>query len=313
MEKMEGLGKMIKIHADTLWHRAERWYTPGRVGELGEWRFLPTLPGESRPSLISCESHQSHRNWLTQSGWLTAIGIYFLISLKDRCPKSSCQQGLLPLKALDKYSSLPLPGGSWQRWCSFPCSCVTPTSVPSLHALWPCVFVPFPLLRWTPVIEFRTHLIQHDIFLTNSLGKTLFPSKATSWVSGCSFLEADTIHITTLMLCLIRGSVYSAAAECSAASTPRRSIEPPLWNSVTHDSNALVHFINYWEKCDNIIMIWIFTSLLIVFTSYILNFHTLYTNLNFSHHPAWTFSFWTSLYNMRTFPWNLLCLIITEP
>ena len=154
MENKEGLGKMIKIHADTLWHRAERWYTPGRAGELGE-RFLPTLPGESRPSLPSCESHQSHRNWLTQNGWLTAIGIYFLISLKDRCPKSICQQGLLPLKALYKYSSLPLPGGSWQHWCSFPCSCVTPTSVPYLHALWSCVFVPFPLLQWTPVIEFQ--------------------------------------------------------------------------------------------------------------------------------------------------------------
>ena len=150
--------------------------------------------------------------------------------------------------------------------------------------------------------EFRTHLIQHDIFLTNSLGKTLFPSKVTFWVSEYSFLGADITHITTLMLCLIQGSVYSPAAECSAASKPSRSPVLTLWNNVTHGNNALVYSINYWEKCDNIIMIWMFTSLLIVFTSYILNFHNLYTNLNFSHHPAWTFSFWTSLYNMQTFP-----------
>ena len=148
MENKEGLGKMIKIHADTLWHRAERWYTPGRAGELGE-RFLPTLPGESRPSLTSCESHQSHRNWLTQSGWLTAIGIYFLISLKDRCPKSSCQQGLLPLKALDKYSSLPLPGGSWQR--------DVPSSVPASLQLLSHIYMPFDLVSLCLFLFFHGH------------------------------------------------------------------------------------------------------------------------------------------------------------
>lgn len=127
------IGKMVKICAEyTLTQSGEvtRPWASGRVKDL------PTLPGASRPSLPSCKSHQSHRDWPTESGRLRATGLYFLISLKDRCPKSSRQQGLLPLKALDKYSSLPLPGGSWKRWCSFPCSCITPTSIPSLHALF---------------------------------------------------------------------------------------------------------------------------------------------------------------------------------
>ena len=109
---MEGLGKMVKIRAEyalTLSGEVTRPWASGRVKDL------PTLPGVNRPSLPFRESHQSHRDWPTESRRLRATGLYFLISLKDRCPKSSRQQGLLPLKALDKYSSLPLPGGSWKR------------------------------------------------------------------------------------------------------------------------------------------------------------------------------------------------------
>ena len=153
---------------------------------MAEWKVLPTLPSESR--LPHCPPVRVARLIIivNTSGWLIAIGIYFLISLKDSCPKSSCQQGLLPLKALEKYSSLPLPGGSWQGWCSFPCSCIVPTSVQSLRALWPCVFGPFPLLRWTAVIEFRTHLIQHDIFLIH-LERPYFQVRSHSVFLGTHF------------------------------------------------------------------------------------------------------------------------------
>ena len=58
------------------------------------------------------------------------------------------------------------------------------------------------LLRRTPASAFRAHLIQHDLILTNSFGKILFPIKVTLCILRQTFFEG-------------RGSLWSLLESCS--------------------------------------------------------------------------------------------------
>ena len=116
-----------------------------------------------------------------QAGVLEWGAIAFSVGHNDRCSKSSCQQRPLPLKTLDKHSSLLLPGGSWHLGHSSPCAAsLQPQSIFTCPLpLCLCVSVLFSLPIKTPVIGLRAYLIQHDFMLADSFG-----NKIILWFSG---------------------------------------------------------------------------------------------------------------------------------
>ena len=140
--------------------------------------------------------------------WLFTTGICSLAGLEERCPKSSCLQGLLLLKIRDKHFSVTFPGfcSLCHPWHSFPGPIDTTLQpVPSFYLpffLVSCVSVSSLLLRRTLASGFRAHLIQHDLILTNSFGKILFPIKVTLCILRQTFFEG-------------RGSLWSLLESCS--------------------------------------------------------------------------------------------------
>ena len=125
------------------------WDSPGKNTGVGchfllqcmkvksESEVPQSCPNLSDPMDYSPSGSSVHG--IFQAGVLEWGAIAFSVGHNDRCSKSSCQQRPLPLKTLDKHSSLLLPGGSWHPWHSFPCSCIIPTSAQSLHAFHPRV------------------------------------------------------------------------------------------------------------------------------------------------------------------------------
>lgn len=181
---------------------------------------LLTLPGES--ALPHCSPVSATRAARTNTRSVTfTTGIYSLAGLEDRCPKSNCLQGLLPLEAWDRHSSVTFPAfwSLWYPWHSNICAAFTcPSSlclVPLFHLLFSEEHLSVDLgPTWS------THC---DLMLTDSFGKVLFPSKVTVGIFGQTFIggEGDTMGSTRILYCVLK-VICSAVAECIVLSISSR-------------------------------------------------------------------------------------------
>ena len=126
------------------------WDSPGKNTEVGCHFLLQCMKVKSESEVVQscpilsdpmdCSPPGSSIHGTFQAGVLEWGAIAFSRGRNDRCSKSSCQQGPLPLKTLDKHSSLRLPGGSWHLGHSSPCAAsLQPPSI--FTCALPCAFV----------------------------------------------------------------------------------------------------------------------------------------------------------------------------
>ena len=127
------------------------WDSPGKNTGVGCHFLLQCMKVKSESEVtqwcsvlsdsMDCSPPGSSIHGTFQARVLEWGAIAFSVGRNDRRSKSSCQQRPLPLKTLDKHSSLLLPGGSW-HFGGIPSPLLHPSNLrPVLHALCPCVFV----------------------------------------------------------------------------------------------------------------------------------------------------------------------------